>query len=72
MMTELRESVISWLTTCPVNDSNHTGALKRATEDELNEAISRISGKDGHKSRVTACERELRKRRKLSAQAANS
>lgn len=61
-MDELRKDVMSWLTTCPSSDGNYPGALKRATNEELNRVIEVLTGKAGNKSRILACQRELRKR----------
>ncbi|EOS27654.1 hypothetical protein C806_00101 [Lachnospiraceae bacterium 3-1] len=55
---------ISWLTTVPATDVNFKSHLKMATTEEIKEAISIMDGqgRKGNASRITACERELRKR----------
>lgn len=53
------------LFTVPATDGNFTSALKRASVEEINEAISWLKrGVGGNKMRIKACERELRKRAK--------
>ncbi len=51
-----------WLTTCPAGDCNYKSALENATIDELKRAIDFLRDKPGNKSRISACERELRRR----------
>ncbi len=55
---------ISWLTTVPATDVNFKSHLKMSTTEEIKEAISIMDGqgRKGNASRITACERELRKR----------
>jgi hypothetical protein len=61
-------SVITWLTTTPVNDGNWQSAADRVTLAELDKALeitiqlSKI--KTGHKTRIAALQRELRKKQK--------
>ena len=52
-----------WLTTCPVSDCNYKAALERATNEELERAVQHLTdAPGGNKGRITACQRELRKR----------
>ena len=53
---------ISWLMTTPCGDCNFKSALGRATEEEIQETMSRLSGKDGVKTKIKVLEAELRKR----------
>jgi len=55
------------LTTVPVNDGNYIYALtKYASVANITEAIKIMKSRNGtDKSRITACERELRKRLKI-------
>lgn len=55
---------ISWLMTTPCGDCNFKSALGRATEEEIQETMSRLSGKDGVKTKIKVLETELRKRSK--------
>ncbi len=57
------KSNVSWLTTVPANDVNFKCHLEYATVEELERAIA-INKESGAKSRVAACERELRKRKR--------
>ena len=59
----IEHKAYNWLVQCPVNDSNYISALKRASVDELQRAIGYMQGKPNNKSRITACERELRRRK---------
>ena len=58
---------VSKLTTIPVNDGNFIFALTiYASNDDIAEAIKIMKSRNGtDKSRITACERELRKRLKI-------
>lgn len=57
--------VRGWLTAVPPSDGNYISALQRATEAELQEAISVMEARNGKdKSRITACRRELNRRAK--------
>lgn len=53
---------ISWLTTTPPGDCNFKSALRRATDEEIQEAISNLDGKSGVKTKLKALEAELRRR----------
>lgn len=61
---------VNTLTTVPVNDGNYIYALtKYASDDDIAEAIKIMKSRNGtDKSRVTACERELRKRLKIKGE----
>ncbi len=49
----------------PATDCNFKSALERASNEHIQEAIGTMKSSDGqHKSRITACERELRRRKK--------
>lgn len=53
------------LSTLPTTDGNFISVLKRTNEEEIKEAIEIMKSNGGsHKSRILACERELRKRAK--------
>lgn len=58
---------IKWLTTVPASDVNFVSHLKTATEDEIKEAVSIMTGAGtkGNASRIAACSRELRRRTKV-------
>ena len=54
------------LSSLPCNDGNFLSALSRATDDEISKAIFDMETSGGqHKGRITACQRELRKRMKV-------
>lgn len=57
------------LTTIPTNDCNFISALKKyATTEEIYEAAEIMrKSPQGNKSRICACERELRRREKEAA-----
>lgn len=53
------------LSSLPVDDLNFIFILKRATDEEIAQAIEIMENSSGqHKGRITACQRELRKRMK--------
>ena len=53
------------LSSLPSTDGNFLSALNRATDDEISQAIDVMENSSGqHKCRITACQRELRKRMK--------
>ena len=53
------------LSTLPANDGNFKSCLNRATENQIMLAIVRMKDNGGkHKGRISACERELRRRNK--------
>ena len=53
------------LSSLPATDLNFIFVLKKATDDEISQAIDVMENSSGqHKSRITACKRELRKRMK--------
>lgn len=56
------------LVTLPATDGNFKSRLGRASENEIEQAIAQMKKSGGsHKSRITACERELRRRVKKNA-----
>ena len=56
---------IHCLSSLPVDDLNFIFVLKRATDEEISQAIDVMENSSGqHKGRITACQRELRKRMK--------
>ena len=55
-------SNIGWLTTTPATDLNFKNALLRAEDYEIMDAIKAMEGKNNVKTKITALERELRKR----------
>lgn len=57
---------ISWLMTTPSGDCNFKGALKRATNEEIQTTISNLDGKSGVKTKLKALEAELKRRSKKS------
>ena len=53
------------LSSLPATDGNFISVLNRATDDEISHAIEVMENSIGqHKGRITACKRELRKRKK--------
>ena len=53
------------LSLLPATDRNFTSVLNRATDEEISQAIEVMENSSGkHKGRITACNRELRKRMK--------
>lgn len=53
------------LCTLPATDCNFKSALERASNEHIQEAIETMKSSSGqHKSRILACERELRRRKK--------
>ena len=59
-------NTVKCLIQVPANDGNFLAALKNATKEELQEAIHTMEANGGsHKSRILACERELKKRSDL-------
>lgn len=57
-------NTVQWLTTVPSTDMNFVSALKGAEDSEIREAVRKMEGKEGNRSRIAACERELRRRMK--------
>ena len=56
---------VNSLSSLPVDDLNFIFILKRATDEEISQAIDVMENSSGqHKGRITACKRELRKRMK--------
>ena len=54
---------IHGLSSLPATDGYFISVLNRATDDEISQAIDVMENSSGHhKSRITACKRELRKR----------
>ena len=62
----MKHDYVGTLTSVPTNDSNYTYALKKyATPEEIQQALDIMRNRDGKdKSRIAACERELRRRQK--------
>ena len=53
------------LSTLPANDLNFKSSLNMATEDQIMLAIVHMKDNGGkHKGRISACERELKRRKK--------
>lgn len=53
------------LSSLPATDGNFKSALSRATDEEISKALDVMATTGGqHKGRITACNRELRKRMK--------
>ena len=53
------------LSSLPATDGNFISVLNRATDEEISQAIDVMENSSGqHKGRITACQRELRKRMK--------
>ena len=53
------------LSSLPASDGNFISVLQRATDEEISNAIDVMATTGGqHKGRITACQRELRKRMK--------
>lgn len=69
-LKEARESsmnvdVVHCLSSLPATDGNFLSVLNRATDAEITQAIQNMESSNGkHKGRITACQRELRKRSK--------
>ena len=56
---------IRCLSSLPCNDGNFISVMNRATDEEISKAIDVMQNSSGqHKGRITACQRELRKRMK--------
>ena len=54
------------LSSSPETDGNFISVLNRATDEEISQAIFDMESSGGqHKGRITACQRELRKRMKV-------
>ncbi len=59
--------IVHSLATLPANDCNFKSSLERATNEDIEKAVQKMKENGGqNKGRITACERELRKRRKVS------
>lgn len=57
--------IVRSLCQLPSTDGNFICRLQRATDEEIRKAINDMRHSNGkHKSRILACERELRKREK--------
>ena len=53
------------LSSLPATDLNFISVLNRATDEEISQAIDVMKNSDGqNEGRITACQRELRKRMK--------
>ena len=56
-------NIVHSLSTLPATDLNFVSALQRAKTEEIEQAIKEMKANGGqHKTRIKACERELRKR----------
>lgn len=55
---------VSWLTTVPVSDGNFKLHLGHATVEEIEQAIEICKKQEKCKSKITALERELKRRSK--------
>lgn len=56
-------NIVHSLSTLPATDLNFMSALHRATAEDIEQAIKEMKANDGqHKSRIKACERELKRR----------
>lgn len=56
-------NIVHSLSTLPATDLNFTSALQRATIEDIEQAIETMKASKGqHKSRIKACERELKRR----------
>lgn len=56
-------NTIKCLTELPANDGNFKSVLTSATANQIRLALEVMRGRDGKdKSRIAACERELRRR----------
>lgn len=56
-------NIVHSLTTLPATDLNFVSALQRATEVDIELAIETMKENGGqHKTRIKACERELKRR----------
>ena len=54
------------LSSLPASDGNFLSTLNRATDEEISQAIDVMENSSGqNKGRITACQRELRKRMKV-------
>lgn len=59
------EDMVRALSSLPATDGNFMSCLCRAKNEEISKAIDVMKASNGmHKSRISACERELRKRKK--------
>lgn len=71
MMKKIRKEyqmtdTVHCLSSLPANDGNFLSALNRATDEEITIALDVMATTGGqHKGRITACQRELRKRMKV-------
>ena len=62
MFSMLQPDIVKCLTTVPADDPNFKAALRRASLDDLKDAIMSMSGSAGNKTRILACQREYRRR----------
>lgn len=56
-----KRDIILSLVSIPASDGNFKFALKDATADQLKQAIARMDGIPGNKSRIAACRKQLKK-----------
>lgn len=59
------ENTVSTLASIPATDLNFVSSLKKATNQQIEQALAIMRNRDGKdKGRIRACERELRRREK--------
>lgn len=64
MITEI--DIVHSLSTLPANDGNFKSALERAKNEDIEKAIQKMKDNGGqNKGRISACEREIHKRKRL-------
>ena len=60
------DSTVHALATLPATDLNFTSALRKATDEQIEQAIDKMIDNGGkHKGRIKACQRELDRRNRL-------
>lgn len=60
---------VSWLVTVPSSDGNFKGHLERASHWVIQYALALVDGRDGHKVRIEALERQLQRVRAQTQEA---
>ena len=61
----IQTDTVHALTSLPATDLNITSCLQRATQNQIRLALETMRNRDGKdKGRITACERELKRREK--------
>jgi hypothetical protein len=66
----LNSNIVQALIIVPSSDGNYKSYLTNATVLELKTAVKLMQNKKGNKSRIAACEREIRRKGKEPATAA--